>query len=468
MTGDDFESRLRSALNAPVTSDRTSDRMDVDAFLADVHHGARVRRLKRGGGMAVAGVFLLAGAGFAVNASGLLSGSQNSVAGQDRRLQSSPGTELAPTPGRTPAPSAPTQNTETPSENPGNGRSAGVTTATISPGGPIASHEVHALSLTATGTAHQWVLAKTPGRDCGRPKCSTLFATGTHGGTWQDLGQLPAAPAASDSPGADTISQVRFTKRNDTTYDGWAFGDSLWSTHNSGQTWSRAASPAGRVTALEPTSDTVYAGVTGPNPGDQARLYRSPTTVDRWTPVNVGFRLARVESVAAVFGVVAIIDDHGQSATLYVSANGQAWQPESGVCPSGSIPTALSTATDRAQKVGSLWVTCQGATAAYIMYEDTDRLGQWMSAQGSFSPGIVVGARTPLEGMAAGPGLTGVESVSSAAGPQAMSSGDVGAPTFLGFTNTRFGYLLNSGGQMFSTTDRGRTWQPYAVGDTTP
>src|SRR5262249_29730426 len=151
------------------------------------------------------------------------------VAGADQHTNAAlstegraPGVKQAPTPG----PSSPVTRSRAPgSGQSGYGGVGGASTVEISPKGPIAGGQVRALSLTATGTAHQWVLAKTPGRDCSRPACASLFATTDHGGSWRDVGQLPAPPATSDTARPQSVSQVRITKRNDTTYDGWAFGD---------------------------------------------------------------------------------------------------------------------------------------------------------------------------------------------------------------------------------------------------
>ncbi len=76
MSDDDLERRLRGALTRP----RQSDAADADAFLSKVHHGAKVRRVKRGVSVAAASVLAVAGGGFALNAAGVLDGSNAPVA----------------------------------------------------------------------------------------------------------------------------------------------------------------------------------------------------------------------------------------------------------------------------------------------------------------------------------------------------------------------------------------------------
>jgi photosystem II stability/assembly factor-like uncharacterized protein len=449
---DDFEGRLRSAL----TSGRTSDRFDADSLLDRVHRGARVRRLRRGGALVAAAAVLVAGAGLVGGVTGVLGSPRGSTAANGVLTPPVARGGEAPN-GQAPEPSVQsTRHRREPQSE---------SLVTIAAHGPIAASEVTPVSITATGSQHQWVLAETPGRDCGRPKCATVFATTTHGSSWSDVGQLPAAPATIDNPTLSSVSQLRFARRDDTTYDGWAFGGALWSTHDSGHTWSRSASPPGRVTALEAWGGQVFAGVSSTRSTHSATLYRSPQSTDEWTRVDLGVRLHDVEAIATSMGVVALIDSDGDQSLLYVSRDGgSTWQSQD-ACPSGSAPASLSTAGNSAGSVASLWVTCTSATQTYIRYEDTDRWGQWMTAMNTFGRGIALAARTPMQGFAAGPGVpvAGIDSVSSAANASSSYAGNVGAPVYFGFTNPRDGYLLTSDGTILSTQNRGDTWVPYAV-----
>ena len=262
---EDLESRLRGTRSR---HRGPTDRIDAEDFLSGVHHGAKVRRTKRTVSVAAAAVLAVAGAGLALNTTGILNGSPAPVATspseatdpRDRRAQHAAHPTGPSSPAGTSANESPTPTKGSDSPAAGRSRSA--------PHGPISAADVHAVSLTATGNDHQWVLAKTPGgQGCSTSSCATLFVTADHGTQWTDVGQLPAPPASSDATTPTSVSQVRFAKRNDTTYDGWAYGNALWSTHDSGQTWSAAESPAGQVTQLEAWGDYVYAGVTSPAPG---------------------------------------------------------------------------------------------------------------------------------------------------------------------------------------------------------
>lgn len=278
---DDLERLLRGALTRP----RHSDAVDTDDFLSRVHHGAKVRRVKRGVSLAAASVLAVAGGGVALDVTGLLGGSKAPMAtGRTSvTLPTTSGTTGSKPPPTTASSSSSsqTQPTEQTFLTP--------EPVTISPKSVIAAKDVQPLSLTATGSAFQWVLAKTPntgGSDCSFKQCASVFATGDHGTKWTDVGQLPAPPAASaDAPTLDSVSQLRFTKRDDTTYDGWAYGSALWSTHDSGHSWSPSGTWDGEVTALESWGTDVYAGVSSSTrvvaPRSTAPPHR-PTTGSRY------------------------------------------------------------------------------------------------------------------------------------------------------------------------------------------
>jgi len=471
---EDFERRLRSALTRP----GPADRVDTDAFLSRVHKGARARRLKRGATVAAAAVLVLAGGGAAVDAGGLLDTSETPAA--DRPPSGVPPTPLtivptgpsatstasSPPPAPSPGPTATsTPSVATPPVPPVAGR------VTIHASGPIAATDVTPLSLTATGTMHQWVLAKTPGRDCASAGCATVFSTTDHGASWADVGQLPAPPAAGDSPAAGSVSQLRFTKRADGSgvYDGWAYGDALWSTHDSGRSWSAARAPVGVVTQLEAWGGYAYAGVSSATPGDDtAVLYRSPTTTDDWRAVDIGATLTSVQALAAANGVVGLIDSGGPHSALYLSPDGQQWQRQS-ACPRGTDPASLSTAGDATSGVGALWVTCTGATTTVVRYTDTTALGFWHDVDTSGLRGpLMLAARDPGTAFAVAASAPAIEEVTAGAPPRQVYIGPVAAPVYFGFTNPSYGYLLSSDGTILSTTDGGATWSPYAVSDTRP
>lgn len=475
---DDLESRLRSALTTP----RPQDRVDSAELLERVHRGARVRRTRRSVAVAAATALAVVSGAAAINAGGFLDTSSTPAAGRPQGGPTSrtglPSDPTTAPPGRTAPTDLPPPTTQaagrasrSKSAKTPPGSPSVTDPVTIAAAGPIAAAEVRPVSLTATGTAHQWVLAQTPGRDCGARTCATVFSTPDHGLSWADLGQLPAPPASTDSPTPASVSQLRITKRDDGsgTYDGWAYGDALWSTHDSGRTWSAAGAPAGRVTQLEAWGGYAYAGVSSSTPGDDtAILYRSPTTTDDWQPVDLGARLTSVQALAAANGVVGLIDSGGLHSALYLSPDGQTWQRQH-ACPGGTDPRSLSTAGDGTSGVGALWVACGNATTTLVRYTDTTALGVWHDVKaGAFGAAVLLAARDPSTALVSGAGIRGIEQVSASAPTLAVYGGPIGVPVYFGFTNPMYGYLLSSDGSILSSTDGGTTWTPYAVSDTSP
>lgn len=460
MTDDDqeLERRLRAALTRP----RPADRVDTDVFLQRVHRGARVRRIKRGAGVAAVAVLMVAGGGAATNAGGFLDPPTTPSADRgDTGLTLPPSrSDTRPPTGSTPPSTDPTTS------SPGIPPASGVT---ITPGSALTAAEVQPLSITATGTDHQWVLAATPGRDCGRLSCATVLSTADHGDSWTNLGQLPAPPSApTDEPIAESVNELRIAKRTDDSeqYDGWAFGLSLWSTHDGGRSWSAAGSPPGQVTALESWGGNTYAAISSPVEGDDtATLYRTPSSIDDWQPVPMDVELGSVSALAAANGVVGLIDAGGLRSVLYVSADGTTWTRQD-ACPAGAAPTALSTAYDAVAGVGGLWVTCTSSAGAMLRYTDTTALGTWHDVDGGdLSVDIVVAAQSPTTALVAGGNVAGIERVSAAAPPVTVSGADVD-PLYFGFTNVSHGYLLSTDGSILATENGGGAWAPYAVTDT--
>ncbi|MGH3448098.1 MAG: hypothetical protein ACRDP4_10810, partial [Nocardioidaceae bacterium] len=424
----------------------TRDPVDADAFLGQVHKGARGRRARHVVAGGVAALVVVAGGGFAVNATGVLGNDPSPVAGPSRttttpspldRTQSAPSTS---------SPSRPTTTTPSTASRP----------TTISPGSPLSPDDVHALSLTATGSNHQWVLAATPGRDCEWKHCATIFATTDGGAHWQTKGQLPAPTIVTGSPGPSTVDQVRFAGSG-SDYDGWVYGESLWSTHDSGASWQRP-DVGGSVYQLAAWGDHVYAAVSSNLPGDDtSRLLRSPVSHDDWKPVDVGVKMASIESIAVAKGGAALIYSnatHMRNRVL-VSTDGQRWTDEQ-PCPGQRDPIQLSTAGP------SLWVACSGKHTITLQVS-TDEGQTWQPAVGTFPLTGRLAARDGSAAVVAGP-APGVAHLVSTTGPPAKVSQPLqSAVSFAGFTNDSTGYLVGAKGKIVHTTDGGRTWTPYVV-----
>ena len=262
-----------------------------------------------------------------------------------------------------------------------------------------------------------------------------------------------------------SVSQLRFAKGPDGTYDGWAYGNALWSTHDSGTTWSALRSPDGQVTNLEASGGYVYAAVsTGTPLARSAALYRSPTTTDQWSPVLTG--LTQVESIAAANGIIGVIDAGTNGSRVFASTDGLTWHPQPAACAAGSRPSALSSAGNTASGIGSLWLTCVRGSTAVVRYLDTNNPAAWVRARGTFTEPVTVAARTPRDALVTGAGSGSTQDVTRTQPPAPWSSGSPSSVEFFGFTNEHYGYLLGSDGSILGTTNGGHTWSTYQVSNT--
>ena len=102
-------------------------------------------------------------------------------------------------------------------------------------------------------------------KSCATTSCAFIVTTTNNGATWQ---QMPPPPVPYVSrPHASTtssgISQIRFANID----NGWAFGPSLYATHNSGASWQKVQVPVpGKVVTLATAGGKVFAVVANCNP----------------------------------------------------------------------------------------------------------------------------------------------------------------------------------------------------------
>ncbi len=455
-----LETRLREALRGGPASTF----VDADAFLEHVHHGVRRRRARRAIGGAAAAVLLVAGGGFAVQASGVLgNGNAAPVASghHDQASTSGGSTSATPPPSTTP-PSITPSLTQTQTQirtvtTPPQSQPT-PTPVRISPGSALSASEIKPLSLTATGTWFQWVLAATPGRDCGFTQCATILATDQHGTSWQTLGQLPAPPA-TDASDPSTVSNVRFTK--DPTsgeHDGWAYGGALWSTHDGGHTWLIETPAAGRVTNLATWGDKVFAAVASTTPSQQrAWLIRSPAAVDEWQRVAVPHPIASISDLAVASKAIGVIDQQPNATrtSVLVSADGVNWltrQP----CEQPMEPVELSTAAS------SLWVVCSDQQQSTLAVT-TDHGLSWTKVGVTLPAEVTLAARDDGSAVVTSPSAADLTLVSIGGQETSLGRVPVTDVDFAGFTNPTTGYLMNTAGTIVRTDTGGTSWDPYVV-----
>jgi putative cell wall-binding protein len=213
-------------------------------------------------------------------------------------------------------------------------------------GGPVPSG-FNPASVTFISAADGWVLGSAP---CANPVCTSIVRTTDGGRTWAGV---PAPTEKLSNDGRDGLDGLRFADAN----DGYAFGDSLWVTHDGGATWQQSALPSSGsrfAVQLAASNGFVYVLISPTSlPATAGVLYRSPVGSETWTSV-----LTVPAAVPANLGLDVHGDDvwvlaPGSSSMLFHSADdGATWSHSTAPCagdfavgPSASY-TALGCSSD--------------------------------------------------------------------------------------------------------------------------
>ena len=433
---DDLEQQLRRTLHSD------PEHIDTEAFLSQVHRGAHRRRNRRVVAGSDAAVSVIAIGAYGVVASGALdhqpTPGASSAASSD--VSTSSADETLST-RRTPvtAPNLPTSTV--PSSTP-----------STHAGGAVEGGDF--LSLSATGTLHQYVLLTHQGGRCPAGGCVEVDTTQDAGKTWEGTARLDVVPAIPD-PSADSVNEVRFA--GDGT-DGWVYGGAIRSTHDGGQTWVAPTLPVvGTVTDLEAWGDNVYASVYD-DPSATTTLVRSPIGADAWQTVDLGASPTVTSSLLVSQRLAAVLaspNPLSKGNELLTSTDGRVWTQRA-VCAAGQYPSDLSTTGE------SLWVVCSGPQTAHARVSKDDG-GSWTDVPGEFSPGSLVAARDTRTAVIADAYQPGLTIVAVHAQPARVTADNLTDVIPIGFTNPSTGYLKNSVGQVLRTADGGATWQRYPM-----
>jgi hypothetical protein len=423
MTGSDpFEDRLRETLRA---DDASADKPDVDAFLDDVHRGARSRRRRRGAALGAAAALVVIGAG-AVGSLGLVD-----------RDDSTPIAD-----GSTHTTAAATSDTA-----PMTGSAAGQTVN-------FTADNTRILSVTSTDDTHQWALAQTETSRCGGG-CFSVVTRSPDSGDW-------GAPSIVTNA-AHPASQLRYVAAASGGFDGWAFGPALFSIHGVDggpdlAMW-QSVDVGGSVTSLEAHGQVVYALVEAQG---QSTLVTSPTDDDAFETVDTG-PLGDASSLVATAGVVAFLNATDTGTEVLSSradpdtgrVSGE-WTP-SQPCRPGSEPVSLSSASD------ALWALCTDGRTESVSFRPSG--GDAWTPVPSYRTGTgsLLTARSADSAVLHLADNTALMLVTPD-GASRLTDGSPGFsnPTMLGFTNRDLGFAVAEG-DLWRSTDGGQTWRQEHV-----
>jgi hypothetical protein len=335
--------------------------------------------------------------------------------------------------------------------------------------------------LTWISPTQGWALVDTP--TCGQPTCTEVLATTNGGGTWTQVGTIPA-PSNCTTCGLVGVSHIRFAN----ALDGYAFGPGLFTSTDGGATWTQQSGPY--VVALEPVGANVmrisYTRTGCPGPCDLS-VQSAPVVSTAWQTLTGPFQADSVQLVrqgneayvAAYANPAGGVDD--AHATLMLSQDGgTTWGERADPC--GEVGGAeFDTTSIAAAPQGVLAALCVDRAQPTRAYVDvsTDSgvvftAGSIVTAPGLLGSLAVTNASNLFVGTAgtAGTGPAQWVLLASQDGGQTwrravVQNGKVepnfGAQTFLGFENSTVGRWVGYPYNIWETTDGGTQWVKQSI-----
>ena len=294
---------------------------------------------------------------------------------------------------------------------------------------------------------------------------------------------LPAPPAHWGGTGPDgtrrfltnEVTSVLFANAR----DGWAYGPSLWATHDGGASWHRIgthgqpvrsmAATNGHVVAVTLSCDPEYTDCTGPA---SFAVRTSPVGSDAWRPVR-GATGRGTPSVVARAGTAFVVPAGGATPGTHVAmltgpADGSArWVSRTLACQPGAIALSGTTASRLVLSCAQLGM--HPATTRLYTSADTGRHWNRFATLSLFDGASTVertaGGTLLVAGIYNGVGLSR-DGGRTWTWPRAIDRTDavgggdaIEADLFTGSD----GYVIVGWGSLWISRDGGRTWRPVTV-----
>ncbi len=436
---------------------------------------ARARRRKRNQALltAAAAVVVVAGAvtGPTVLRSALTSGpAKPAASGQHRTISQSPSSS----PARTSRPSPRTSSAST-----GGPRSTLVNSTTS----PPARFRPTSITFVASGSGTLLGAAiGQAGPPCaGGTICTSMASTHDYGATWYGF-SAPSAPSAA-KPGG--VSQVRFI----TPEVGWAFGPGLYATADSGAKWMQQQVPGGgRVLDLEGADGYALALVgsctgTGSNYAASCTSfslysYQAAAPGRGWRQVSLPVKLTAGGQPTAARLVVAgatgfVLAPDGK--VLQGRLDGRSWKVRATApCTPGApladgAPAGALLASGANGTTAYLFVYCAGSTRGLGTVSALVGAGSRWVGFGTVQ--LRGGQPTSLAGAQDVTVLATTGGIFYAGQAGHWQAATVALPpggfSYIGMTNSAQGVAIPAEarlGEVFTTSDGGRTWQADHIG----
>lgn len=302
-----------------------------------------------------------------------------------------------------------------------------------------------ATSLTAVSPDTFWVLGSADG-------APTLARTDDGGQSFHAVDLPSSSTDLSLESEAGGGPVVRFADEN----NGWFADGQLWSTHDGGRSWDPADGPDSRVHQLEASGGFAYALT------DDGQLWRSSTDADSWRALDVD--LTAPEDLAVTNDLVVVTDRTETATKVVVSGTaGESFDEHRTPCAPELSPGQLSAASD-----DGLWLACPTGMASRVLRSD-DGGQTWdpVSSDGKALPNSALIAARDVEHAIAAFNGTAVDLGEAASATDTAARGGVpglAQPTFAGFTTPEVGYLIDTEGAVFRTTDGGTSWTEVEFG----